>query len=246
MHLRTRGAQPITKIAVRILIEIDAVSDAAIDREIARARGSNISMAGRRPTKQILRAKIVASLAKARTKTHDLVDFMLGRPLRVKVATAGRPIELKRLGGIESAVRTNAAAKSADGVSLACTRRRPVWGYTCSATPFRVLSNLKIRQFGLLLVTGLLFARCLHTGWFSTARNMGDRCERQSRFRVENPTLKFRKNYMSALIAGSTDVTVRWRSFVVLGRRRWSSVNSERIVGIARARNQRHQYYRQR
>ena len=40
-------------------------------------------------------------------------------------------------------------------------------------------------------------------------------------------------------------VSVRWRCFVVLGRR-WLSVNSERIVGLARARNQRHHHYRER
>ena len=51
---------------------------------------------------------------------------------------------------------------------------------------------------------------------------------------------------MSALIAESTDVIVRWRWFVVDGRR-WLSASSERInVGIARARNQRHHHYRER
>jgi len=44
----------------------------------------------------------------------------------------------------------------------------------------------------------------------------------------------------------STDVPVRWRWFVVFGCR-WLSASSERIlVGIARARNQRHHHYGER
>ena len=54
VHLRTAGAQPITEIVVRNLIEIDDVGPAAIDREIARAGRSDISMTRRGPTEQIL------------------------------------------------------------------------------------------------------------------------------------------------------------------------------------------------
>jgi hypothetical protein len=47
-------------------------------------------------------------------------------------------------------------------------------------------------------------------------------------------------------VARSADVLVRWRCFVVLGRRGLSA-SSERInVRIARARNQRHHHYRER
>ena len=50
----------------------------------------------------------------------------------------------------------------------------------------------------------------------------------------------------SGLVIGdSTDVTVRWRWFLVWRRR--FSPNLERInVGMARARNQRHHHYRER
>jgi hypothetical protein len=48
------------------------------------------------------------------------------------------------------------------------------------------------------------------------------------------------------LLVTSDVGSVRWRCFVV-GGRRCVSVNSERInVGIARARNQRHHHYRER
>ena len=74
--MRAGGAQPITEIAVRILIEIDDVGDAAIDGEITRAARSEISDAGRRPTEQVLRMKIVPIMAKAGTKSDDLVHFV--------------------------------------------------------------------------------------------------------------------------------------------------------------------------
>src|SRR4029077_14480384 len=95
MRLGTRDAKPITEIAGWILIEVDDVCYAAIDREIARAARSDISDAGRGPAEHILRPKIVATETEPRPKTHDLIYFMLGRTLRVVVAAAGRPGELK-------------------------------------------------------------------------------------------------------------------------------------------------------
>ena len=94
MRLWAGRAQPITEIAVRILIEIDDVRGPAVDREITGAAGGNVSDARRRPTEQVLRMKIVPIMAKAGTKTNDLVHFMLGRALGVEVAGAERPGEL--------------------------------------------------------------------------------------------------------------------------------------------------------
>jgi hypothetical protein len=53
-------AEPITEITVRILIEIHDVGNAAVDREITGAGSSDISVARRRPTEEILGPKIVA------------------------------------------------------------------------------------------------------------------------------------------------------------------------------------------
>src|SRR6266567_1119816 len=47
MRLRASLAQPITEVAILILIEIDNVRNPAIDREIARACLTDISVAGR-------------------------------------------------------------------------------------------------------------------------------------------------------------------------------------------------------
>jgi len=46
MRLRASGAQPIAKIAVRILIEINDVDHTTIDGEITRAARSEISVTG--------------------------------------------------------------------------------------------------------------------------------------------------------------------------------------------------------
>ena len=111
MRLRACGAQPIPEIAVRILIEIDDVGAAAIDRKIARPGRADISVAGRGPTEQVLRAEIREACV--RSKTNDLINFVLRRTLRVVVARAGRTGELKRVRGIEcndSIIRTAQAA----------------------------------------------------------------------------------------------------------------------------------------
>src|SRR5207244_2233649 len=85
MCLWASSAQPVTEIAARILIEIDDICEAAIDREITCAAGSNISDARRRPAEQVLRIKIVPSMNEARTKTDDIVHLELYRTLDVKV-----------------------------------------------------------------------------------------------------------------------------------------------------------------
>src|SRR4029077_8541926 len=101
MRLETHGPKPITEIVIRILIEIDDVGAAAVNREIARAARSEISDAGRGPAEHILRPKIVATETKTRSKPHDLIDFMFSETLRVSVADASRPGELKRNGRIK-------------------------------------------------------------------------------------------------------------------------------------------------
>src|SRR5262245_28834221 len=100
MCLWTGLAQPITQIAAGVLIEIDNVIDTTVDGKIARAGRSNISDASRRPTEQVLGAKIVAVAVQMRSKTNDLIHFMLNRTLCVPAATAGRPGELEGLRGI--------------------------------------------------------------------------------------------------------------------------------------------------
>src|SRR5206468_4982195 len=103
MVLRAGRAQPVTKITIRVLIEIDNVGAAAIDREIPRAGGSSVSVSARGPTEHILRPKIFSGRIQieVRSKSHDLVNFVLGRTLCVEVAGAHRPSELKRLRRIE-------------------------------------------------------------------------------------------------------------------------------------------------
>jgi hypothetical protein len=100
MRLWAGRAQPITEIAVRILIEIDDIRGPAIDREITGTSGGNISDARRRPTEQVLRMNIVPIMAKAGTKTNDLVNLVLRRALGIQIAGAGRPSELIRRQGI--------------------------------------------------------------------------------------------------------------------------------------------------
>ena len=77
MRLGTRGAQPITKIAAGVLIKIDDVVNATINREIAGAGRTGIPMTGGRPAEHILRTEIIAREVEARSKAHDLVNFML-------------------------------------------------------------------------------------------------------------------------------------------------------------------------
>ena len=69
MWLRALVAQPIPEIALWVLVEIDNVGNATIDREIARAGGSGVPMTGGRPAELVLRAKIDAVLAELRTET---------------------------------------------------------------------------------------------------------------------------------------------------------------------------------
>src|SRR4029077_1172704 len=93
--------QPITETAVRLLVEIDDICGPAIDREITGTAGGNISDARRRPTEQVLRMNIVPIMAKAGTKTNDLVHFVLRRALGIQIAGVGRPGELISRRGIE-------------------------------------------------------------------------------------------------------------------------------------------------
>src|ERR1700757_1456811 len=94
MRLRAGWAHPITEIAVRILIEPDDIRGPAIDREITGTAGGNISDARRRPTEQVRRMNVIPIMAKAGTKTNDLVHFVLRRALGIQIAGAGRPDEL--------------------------------------------------------------------------------------------------------------------------------------------------------
>ena len=119
MRLRARGAQPITQIAARILTEIDDVGAATVDREIARASRTDISVTGRGPTEQVLRAEIRKIYL--RSKTDDLVHFVLRRTLRVEVAAAGRSGELIRYCRIEGNYSIVWAAVADSGV---CKHRR--------------------------------------------------------------------------------------------------------------------------
>src|SRR5262245_27601379 len=100
MRLWAGRAQPITEIAVQVLIEIDDVRGPAIDREITRPARGKISDARRRPTEQVLRMNIVPIMAKAGTKTNDFVHFVLRRALGIQIAGAERPGELIRRRGI--------------------------------------------------------------------------------------------------------------------------------------------------
>src|SRR5437762_2622669 len=61
--LRAGRAQPITEVAGRILIEIDYLATAAINRKIACAARSEISDASRRPAEQVLWAEIAPACA---------------------------------------------------------------------------------------------------------------------------------------------------------------------------------------
>src|SRR6476620_10037001 len=84
MRLRTGWTYPVAEILVRILIEVDDISDTAVDREVAHARSGNVSNARRRPTEQILWAQIRIMAAEVRTKTDDLVHFMFRGALSIK------------------------------------------------------------------------------------------------------------------------------------------------------------------
>ena len=132
MRLRAGLAQPITKIAVRILVKIDDVGTAAIDREIARAARSDISVTSGGPTKQVLRTEIAALPAEPRTKTDDFVHFMLSRTLRVKVAPADRPGELKRHRGIK---RNDSVIRPTVADGAVCEHRR--WRVQTHCAPVR-------------------------------------------------------------------------------------------------------------
>ena len=78
MRLRALLAEPIAEISVRILIEIHYVGYAAIDREIPCAGSTNISVSRRGPTEQVLRPKVIAISAEARTEADRFIDFVFG------------------------------------------------------------------------------------------------------------------------------------------------------------------------
>ena len=88
MGLWARLAKPIAKIAGRSLIEINDVGVATIDREITRAVRSEIPDAGRRPTKQVLRAEISGWWGRA----GHLNPVEIRSPV-----TNDRAVELKRV-----------------------------------------------------------------------------------------------------------------------------------------------------
>src|SRR2546423_12060322 len=93
MRLRATPTKPITKVAMRVLIEIHNVRHATDDREIAGAGTTNASVARRRPTEQVLRPNVAAISPEARTQTDRLVNFVFRRTLSVEVACGGRPAE---------------------------------------------------------------------------------------------------------------------------------------------------------
>ena len=108
MRLRASPTKPITKVAMRVLIEIHNVRHATVDREIAGAGTTNASVARRRPTEQVLRPNVAAISPEARTQTDRLVNFVFRRTLSVEVARAGRPAELIwrcRIEGHDSVIR---------------------------------------------------------------------------------------------------------------------------------------------
>src|SRR4029077_2545855 len=74
--LRALLTEPVAEISVRILIEIHYVVHATINREIPRAGTTDVSVSRRRPTEQVLRTKVVAISAKARTETDRLINFV--------------------------------------------------------------------------------------------------------------------------------------------------------------------------
>jgi hypothetical protein len=93
--LRAGGAQPVPQIAVRVLIETNNVVVSTVDRKIAQTGGAKISSTGRRPTEQILRAKIAGAAIETRSKAEDLIDLVLGRAQRVVMTGAGRSRKLE-------------------------------------------------------------------------------------------------------------------------------------------------------
>src|SRR3954451_21303176 len=94
MRLRTRWTYPVAEILVRILIEVDDVRDTAVDREVARARSSNVSNARQGPAEQVLWAQIAIPAMDVRTETDDLVHFVFRETLSIKSVAADRPREL--------------------------------------------------------------------------------------------------------------------------------------------------------
>src|SRR5207302_3610426 len=62
LSLRTASAaQPIPEIETRVLIEVDDVGSSTVDRKIAHAGHSEVSLAGGRPTEQVLGPQIAAT-----------------------------------------------------------------------------------------------------------------------------------------------------------------------------------------
>src|SRR4029077_19363648 len=100
MCLGTGGAQPIPKIVGWILIEIDQIGNAAIDRKKARTGRTGVSHSSRRPAEQVLRPKICRK-GETGSKAHDLVNFVLSGTLRVEIARVGRSAKQIRRSRIE-------------------------------------------------------------------------------------------------------------------------------------------------
>src|SRR5690349_8036860 len=111
MRLRAWHDQPITEIIIWILIEIDDVRGAAVNRKVARPRCTDISDARRGPAEQVLWQKIINRVAKPRSKADDLVHLMFGKPLCIQVTRVDRSGELKwrrrrRIKSYNSIIRT--------------------------------------------------------------------------------------------------------------------------------------------
>src|SRR5438046_1500718 len=67
MRLWAGCAQPITEVPARVLIEKDDVRNAAVDRKIARARRSDVSLMSGGPAGQVLRPDTAVVLTDARS-----------------------------------------------------------------------------------------------------------------------------------------------------------------------------------
>src|SRR6516225_2783921 len=108
---------------MRVLIKIYYVRHATVDREIAGPGSTNISVAGRRPTEQVLRPKIAAISTEARTQTDGLINFVFRRTLSVEAAWVGRSGELIWLCRIEGHDRVIRPARPNVTVCKHCWRR---------------------------------------------------------------------------------------------------------------------------
>jgi hypothetical protein len=84
---------------------------------------TDISVARRRPTEQVLRPKVVAISAEARTETDRLVNFVFDRTLRIEAPRSRRSSKLKWRSRIERDDRVIRSALPNRTVCKHCRRR---------------------------------------------------------------------------------------------------------------------------